>query len=90
METKHTQTRGLVLRECRVVLQYITKTLCFMQDSQQGGQLDGICGTSRTSIKSLNPNSLGMSWRSTSASSSCPKHKVVPGNPQGQTFKVSG
>ena len=44
------------------MLQYITKTLCFMPDSQQGGELDGICITSYTSIKSLNADSPGMSW----------------------------
>ena len=34
-------------------LQYTTKAPCFMQDSQQGGELDGICSTSYTSVKSL-------------------------------------
>ena len=35
------------------MLHYITTTLCFMQDSQQGAKLHCICSTSYTSVNSL-------------------------------------
>ena len=60
-ETHHAKTLDFVVSERGVVPQYITQTLCFRQDSQQGGKLDGICSTSCSSTKPPNPNSLGMS-----------------------------
>ena len=59
-EAKRAKPRGLVLRECGVVPQYITKTLCSIQGSHQRGKLDGVCSTSCTSMKFPNPNSIGM------------------------------